>query len=288
MSDTPKKRRHWARRVICLLFAGLILLVGISFYLSNYTLTREDITVTLDRLPAAFDGMTIALISDLHGKSWGENNHDLLRMVERAQADIIAVTGDMIDNPDDLDWAGALAQELAKLAPTYVVTGNHEWYLSSFKPFREKIRESGATFLDNDYVMLERGGDSIVLAGFGDPNGYGRGPMGALVQSVRDDQGDPFILAISHRNDRYDDYKALGLDLVLVGHGHGGMIRLPFTDGLISPRRELWPDHTNGVYLEEGVTMVVSRGMEGTKKGFRLFNRPHMILLTLRSEEASE
>lgn len=284
MSNDRAKRRPWGCFIPIVMFAALVITVAISFYQSNYTLTRENITVRLERLPENFDGMTIAHLSDLHGKSWGENNHDLLRLIEKARPNIIAITGDFIDTPDDIEWADKLVAELVKLAPVYFVSGNHEFHKWRFQELKTCLVSQGVTVLDNDFVLLESDGQQICLAGRPDPNGTSnKNVMSDLTGEIRSLYGDIFILALSHRYDLFDEYKELGLDLVLSGHGHGGMIRLPFTDGLISPYRELWPERTNGLYVEDGTAMVVSRGMDGPGTGFRLFNKPHVIIETLRT-----
>ena len=70
------------------------------------------------------------------------------------------------------------------------------------------------------------------------------------------------------------------------GHAHGGIIRLPFTDGLLSPARTFFPTWTSGVYTVGDATLFVSRGLGNNTtpiSGFRLFNRPELAVLELRS-----
>ena len=96
--------------------------------------------------------------------------------------------------------------------------------------------------------------------------------------------GDPFWLLLAHRNNHFaDQYSRLGADLVLSGHGHGGIIRLPFTDGLLSVDRTFFPSYTAGLYEENGSTLFVTRGLGNSGPTFRLFNRPEIAVVTLRS-----
>ena len=98
------------------------------------------------------------------------------------------------------------------------------------------------------------------------------------------------MVLLAHRNDRFDQYAAAGYDLVISGHGHGGIIRLPFTDGLLGTNRQFFPTWTAGVYTLGDSTLFVSRGLGNNTvpiPGFRLFNRPDLAVLELKAGEAS-
>ena len=93
---------------------------------------------------------------------------------------------------------------------------------------------------------------------------------------------DAFWLLLAHRNNLFAErYSRLGADQVISGHGHGGIIRLPFTDGLISVERTLFPSYTAGFYEVESNDLFVSRGLGNSGPSFRLFNRPEVAVLTL-------
>ena len=97
-------------------------------------------------------------------------------------------------------------------------------------------------------------------------------------------QGAPFWILLAHRNNAFAErYSLLGADLVLSGHGHGGIIRLPFTDGLLSVERTFFPSYTAGFYEENGSALFVTRGLGNSGPMFRLFNRPEVAVVTLRS-----
>ena len=135
--------------------------------------------------------------------------------------------------------------------------------------------------------MLERNGGSVVLAGIDDPNGYAdQKTPEELAAEIEAEQPGLFTILLAHRNDAFDRYAAAGYDFVLSGHGHGGIIRLPFTDGLLSPARTLFPTWTAGVYTLGSSTLFVSRGLGNNTvpiNGFRLFNRPDLAILELNA-----
>ena len=263
----------------------LLLLCAAFLRWSNHSLEVERVSFSSSRLPAGFDGCVIVQLSDLHGALFGENNRDLLDRVRAEGPDYIFLTGDLLDQyrRTPQSYAVDLGRALAEIAPTYFVTGNHEWALRDVGELKDRLEEAGVAVLSNEYTVLERGGDAIVLAGIDDPNGYAdQKTPEELASEVREAFGDPFWLLLAHRNNYFaPQYSLLGADLVISGHGHGGLIRLPFTDGLISVERTLLPSYTAGFYEENGARLFVSRGLGNSGRTFRLFNRPEVAVLTL-------
>ena len=283
MAKHPRKRRPRGRRILILLL--LALLCAGFFRWSNHSLQVERLTFSSPRLPEGFDGCTVVVLADLHGALFGENNQDLIDAVRAENPDYIFLTGDLLDRyrRTPQSYAVDLGRAMAAIAPTYFVTGNHEWALPDVPALKEALTEAGVTVLDNRFVTLERGGDQILLAGVDDPNGYAdQKTPEELAEEVRAAWGDGFWLLLAHRNNLFAPrYSRLGADLVISGHGHGGMIRLPFTDGLISVERTLFPSYTAGFYEENGSTAFISRGLGNSGPSFRLFNRPEVAVLTL-------
>ena len=282
-----RKSRPGRRGLRLLLVLALVLLAGgLFFYDQQNRIQTETITAASDRLPAGFDGYRIVQISDLHGKEFGDDNHILLEKTAELEPDLIAITGDVIDDPDQMGILEPLARGLAAIAPTFYVTGNHEWAIREAATVKSLMEEYGVTVLSNEYLKLERGGDTIVLAGIDDPNGpYDQKTPEELSGEIHAALGDPYVLLLAHRNEYYQVYGRCGFDLTLCGHVHGGLIRLPFTDGLVdNTRRRFFPTHTAGLYpLDGGGTLMVSRGLGNGGISFRLFNRPHLPVIVLKA-----
>ena len=230
-------------------------------------------------------------LSDLHGKYFGKDNERLYRAVKAAQPEYIFVTGDLVDRKTENPtvYAGEVGAALSAIAPTYYVTGNHEWGHGTkvVEEIKRTLRESGVTVLSNEFVPLTRNGDSIVLAGIDDPNGYAdQETPYELAQEIYAACGDPFWILLAHRNNRFArQYSLLGADLVCSGHAHGGIVRLPGTDGLFSHDLDLFPSYTAGLYEENGSVLFVTRGLGNSGPSFRVFNRPEIAVLTLRRAE---
>lgn len=277
-----KKRRPFRTVLILLLLA---VLTANFFHWSNTSLQITHFDPAFADLPEGFDGCRIVVLSDLHGAVFRENNDELFAAVAEEIPDYIFYLGDLEDRyrGSTEGYAESIAVGLSAIAPTYYVTGNHEWALGEVPALKERLTANGVTVLSNQFLMLERNGAAIVLAGIDDPNGYAdqKSPE-TVAAEVYAAHGDPFWLLLAHRNDRFaDQYSLLGADLVLSGHGHGGMIRLPFTDGLLSTDRTFFPSYTAGFYEENGSCLFVTRGLGNSGPSFRLFNRPEVAVLTL-------
>ena len=285
MTHSPKRKQQRRRRRwpwLLLLLAAFLL---VSLYRSNKTLSVERYIFADPALPAGFEGLRLVQLSDLHGALFGEGNADLIAAVAAEDPDLILLTGDLQDRfretPPQYTWD--LGAAMAAIAPTYFVTGNHEWALGDVPELKEGLQTAGVTVLSNSYEVLERKGDRLILAGIDDPNGYAdQKTPEELAEEIRREQGDTPWLLLAHRNNLFENrYSALGAELVLSGHGHGGMIRLPFTDGLIGVDRTLFPTYTDGFYAVDGAQVFVSRGLGSSGPSFRLFNRPQVAVLTL-------
>ena len=286
MNHTRHTRRRRRRFRWALL--ALALLLAAALWDSNRTLSVEQYTIPLANLPPEFDGLRIVQLTDLHGAEFGPDNRRLLQAVREAGPDLIVLTGDLLDcfRETPQDYAVALTAALAEIAPTYFVTGNHEWAFPDIRELKRELRDAGVTVLSNEYVSLSRDGDHILLAGIDDPNGFAdQKTPEELARELLDAEPDAFWLLLAHRNNYFEkEYSFLGADLVICGHGHGGLIRLPFTDGLVSVERSLFPSYTAGFYEANGGKVFVSRGLGNSGRTFRLFNRPEMVVLTLHCQ----
>lgn len=277
------RRRHPFRRFLTGV-AVLAVLAGWLWWQQN-GLSTETLTVT--GAPEGFAGYRIAIVSDVHGKEFGPGNQTLFQFLTGLEPDMIALVGDIVHRPEQLAMVPALAQGLSQIAPTYYVTGNHEWAAKVVRELEPMLEQNGVTVLANRYVMLERGGSRLALLGAEDPNGYAdQKTIGQLADEVRWEQGaQVYQLLLSHRNNLFEKYAAAGVDLTLAGHAHGGFIRLPGTDGLLGHSPEglkVLPSYTAGLYpLDHGV-LAVSRGLGNQPPTFRLFNRPDVPLVVLQ------
>lgn len=280
-----RKRKRWIVLVaLCALLACLI-----PYLLwANAALTVSH--VELDLLPGE-GSFTIAQVSDLHNAEFGGGNRELLAILEEAEPDLIAITGDLIDSRRT-DPAPALAflEGAVELAPVCYVTGNHEFRAyDAYQDLKSQMEELGVIVLENESMVLEE--VPLRVIGLDDPS-FGvrsdpsatpeqilQGALTALAPQAGEEDLRTVLLA--HRPEYVELYAQYGADLVLSGHAHGGQVRLPGVGGLYAPGQGFLPEYTSGLYQIGGTSLVVSRGLGNSLFPLRVNNRPEVVLVKL-------
>ncbi|MDE7394750.1 MAG: metallophosphoesterase [Clostridiales bacterium] len=236
-------------------------------------------------LPAAFDGFTVAHVSDLH-------NHDfkgeLLSRIQKIAPNVIAITGDMIHKEGRTAASVAFAREAVQIAPTYYVSGNHEKVLSCFKDFRQTLIDTGVRVLENEFCLIEREGARLAIAGMNDPVFFphGKSDFYAELNALKirtEEAGADYMILLSHRPELFKTYVAVGVDLTLVGHAHGGQVRFPLIGALYAPNQGLFPRLVKGMHQKDGKAMVISRGLGSSSWAPRVLNPPELCIERLRA-----
>lgn len=273
-----RRRKTAALLVLTALLAAGFLLWG------NCSLQTTETALVSPALPPAFDGLRIVELADLHGRVFGRGSRRLLAAVRRAEPDLICIDGDLFDERTDLAMLPPLLRGLCAIAPVYYVTGNHEWRVPGLRGILAQMRACGVTVLQDDWRVLRRGEDALIVAGTDDPCGPAeRKTPAELIADIRAEAGEAaFLLLLAHRNDQLPQWSALGVQAVLAGHCHGGVVRLPFVGGLFGTDRRLFPAWDAGLYRQGETALYVSRGLGYTNVHFRLFNRPEVAVIVLR------
>lgn len=271
------------RKTAVLLVLTALLAAGFLLW-GNCSLQTTETALVSPALPPAFDGLRIVELADLHGRVFGRGSRRLLAAVRRAEPDLICIDGDLFDEHTDLAMLPPLLRGLCAIAPVYYVTGNHEWRVPGLRGILAQMRACGVTVLQDDCRVLRRGEDALIVAGTDDPCGPAeRKTPAELIADIRAEAGEAaFLLLLAHRNDQLPQWSALGVQAVLAGHCHGGVVRLPFVGGLFGTDRRLFPAWDAGLYRQGETALYVSRGLGYTNVHFRLFNRPEVAVIVLR------
>ena len=278
------KRIRMAIRIGVLVI--LAIMIGLGFY--NALSVRRCAVSAGKGAPAR-----IALITDLHSCRYGEEEAELIAAIDVEAPDLILLGGDIFDDRLPNDNAVALLAGLAGRYPCYYVTGNHECWAGEarFAEDMALLERYGVVNLGGRLETVMVNGREINLCGLDDPYAFpgtalAEREAGWLAQleeiAARDRQG-RFTILLSHRPEYFERYTALGFDLVLAGHAHGGQWRVPgLLNGLYAPGQGLFPKYAGGVYERNGTTMIVSRGLarESTRLP-RLYNRPELVIVEL-------
>ncbi len=291
---TGRRSRLWA---ICAILL-ILLLIGAELIRSNYSLTVSRYEVRSEKVTGAF---CVVQVSDLHGREFGKDNRRLLEKIAAEQPDIIALIGDIINNDadaDEIDRMCRFIQRSSEIAPVYFSLGNHEQgYLQKSRDtdFLERIRNSGAVVLSNEYVDVEIHGTPIRIGG---GEGYYRQPImttndpvqqrQALMFADEFEETDRFTLLLDHIPTGWLDWHNVDrfpLDLVLSGHYHGGLIRIPILEqGLYAPYVGKFPPYTKGMFVGKEATCILTTGLAGSKLP-RFFNPPEIVVVDIVSAE---
>ena len=280
-------------RIILLIFALFVTTVlallfindkmNNKVFITEYTFSHSDI-------PPAFDGCRFMVLSDLHEADFVDQ---IVEHIKTIKPDFLLLTGDMVQLPGtSVDKALAIAIEsIAMDVPVYAVSGNHERQCGRYDEIVDELWAEDVYLLENSSVTVEKDGQSILLVGIKDPRHdvVTKEKMGVIRKNIEYElsKEDLFTILLSHRADLYPGIKDTGVDLIVSGHLHGGIVRLPFLGGIIGKEEEgdLLPQYEYGVVKEgDSATMIVSGGCDKNPKKRRFFNPPELLLITLKGE----
>ncbi len=237
----------------------------------------------------------LVLLADLHNKSFGKGNKRLLAAIGAASPDGVLVAGDMLTAIRGVDYSHALSlmEKLSAGYRIYYGMGNHEYrlgrypddYPGMYEGYMSGLRQAGIEPLLNETVYLPE--CNIAICGAQIDRVYfrhfRRKPMEAsyLPGLLGTPDGEKFQLLIAHNPVYFDAYARWGADLVVSGHVHGGIVRLPVLGGVLSPAMTLFPKYDGGVFTENNSTMILSRGLSSHTPPVRIFNPGELIVIDL-------
>ncbi len=290
MSGWPFGASAWAARALMSATALLLLATAVAGYLGSRRLVTRRLDVRMPRLPAAFDGLRIVQLSDLHIGPHTSRRFlsNVANAVAQASPDLIVMTGDQVDDfADDVaPFARALGELRAPLG-VFAIAGNHDVY-AGWPSVARGLRAIGINVLVNDSVALDRNGSLLWLAGTGDPaaaggRGAARHPAAPdLARTLRDVPSHDPVIVLAHNPALWPGLAQRGVDLTLSGHTHYGQLALPNRNwSLASSFLEL----AMGVHQRGRSLLYINPGTNYWGIPFRLGTPPEVTVLTLRVGE---
>lgn len=265
---------------------AVFIIILVAYHNTQLKLTKK--TLVTKRLPKSFDGLKIAVISDLHKKSFGKENYRLIDTVKEASPDIILFPGDLISRFETtIKPQTKLILALSKIAPVYYTYGNHE--VDADREIRDEIKKLPMITLLNGAVKIEKDGEFINAAGVYFESEYYRNKNGGYknlphvgfedIEKRIGKKPDGFTLLLAHNPDYFPAYAKWGADITFSGHIHGGVVRIG-KKGLLHPERKFFPKYSAGIYKIGDKALAVTTGLGK----FRLFNASEVMLVTLKNE----
>ena len=202
----------------------LLKLSGVYWYGRRKTLDirLKKNEIELPHLPAAFEGLTLLHLSDLHVDMYPEATHALIEFVDKLDYDLCVITGDYrawTSGPIDAAMDGMRSLCMVLKQPVYAVLGNHD----SIRMAPE-LEDMGIQMLLNESTIIERQGEKLYLAGIDDAHYY---RVDNLEKSAEGIPADAATILLSHTPEVYRQAAHSGFDVMLSGHTHGGQICLP-------------------------------------------------------------
>lgn len=285
---------------IIFIFIGIFILMYLYIKYNVNTLEVTKYVVENKKVPKEFDGYNIVQISDLHSKLFGENNKKLIQKIKSLNPDIVVVTGDLIDGENNnYNVALDFMKEISKLYRVYYIIGNHEQkslikkYKDEYKDYFNKLHQIDFVNLDNNKVEIVKGESNINLYGLTVPYSCYKYlfdnqettsiDINFLEEKLGKVDREQFNILLAHTPFYFDEYEKWGADLTLCGHVHGGIVRLPLVGGLLSPDRKFFPKYDLGEYTKNKSTMIVSKGLGGSKVLIRVNCKPEIVNIKLKN-----
>lgn len=277
------------------IFMLLVILENVR-ELHTFRITHANIQT--DKLSRESVELRVAVLSDLHNYTYGKHNRKLLDSIRRERPDLILVAGDMLIGKKGVPFtvAGEFMQEVSKIAPVYYGNGNHEQrmkeervhYGNEYQKYRNLLRNSRIRFLENESEFFRWKGERIRVTGLEIPLSYYKKFQGQTLKSeeiekrIGDADEKHLQILIAHNPVHGATYAKWGADIVVSGHLHGGIVRLPFLGGMVTPQLRLFPKYSGGVYQEGKTTLVVSKGLGTHTFPIRFLNEAEVVMLHIK------
>ena len=278
----------WNRRDF-LRFAGAMLppaftlgLTGIAMaQLNNIRVRRFELSIA--ELPKELDGTTIAQVSDMHVGRFtnGKVLQKMVRMVNEIRADLVLLTGDLINDAlADLDTGLELTRALEARFGLAIIEGNHD-LIENPAEFERRVRASGIPFLLDESTIIDVRGFPLQLLGLSWTRVHDQERDAAIANSVKklleQREAGAFPILMAHHPHAFDAAAEAGLPLTLSGHTHGGQLMLNEQSGFGPALFRYW----SGLYTRGQSKLIVSNGV-GNWFPLRVNAPAEIVHLTLR------
>ncbi|MBQ4517844.1 MAG: metallophosphoesterase [Clostridia bacterium] len=281
-------------------------------YIDNRTFRETFYSVSSLKVDSQ---LRVVQLSDLHSSLYGPGNENLLTRVEELEPDIIICTGDIVNSArDDADYAVALGEKLSAIAPAYYVYGNNEVETIFDFPlneqeldkkfgfnknnrdetallvlpdsFEDKLEKSGIKVLKNEKDTIKVKTMTVDVYGVltSNPSSFWSYSEKSFNDYIYENTENIKITAI-HEPFIFEEFEPeFWGDLMICGHTHGGLVRVPVLGPLYTHEGGLFPERNGkyvyGRYNTAGKPLIVSAGLDNSDV-FRLNNQPELVVIDI-------
>lgn len=241
---------------------------------------------------------SFVLLSDLHNKSFGAQNGKLIKAIDGLKPDAVLVAGDMFTarKGEKYKVAAELMESLSARYPIYYGMGNHEHRVARcpeefgniYEKYIDRLHKSGIEPLINESAAIPSA--NINICGLQvDRRYYSKFRKKKMPETYLEDilgsaNSDSFQILIAHNPDYFEEYAEWGADLIVAGHVHGGLMKLPVLGGVVSPKLTLFPKYDGGRFEYKDSAMILGRGLGTHTLPIRIFNPGELVFVRLKPE----
>ena len=283
------------------------ILIGVIVFICIAEWIREIVTFQVTHYDIASDKLNgleyerkIVFLSDLHNNHYGKNNEKLLDAVKEQKPDLILIGGDMLVGKADVSSkvAESFVSRLTEICPVYYANGNHEQrmkvysetYGTAFDEYKDQLEKNGVTFVENECVDVNWDECQLKIFGLEIPVGYYKKfrkqilAVDVVQEQIGKPDGSCYNILMAHNPTYTNTYLEWGADLILSGHFHGGVVRIPGLGGIITPQWHMFPKYSGELTEKDGKYVVVSKGLGMHTLKIRFLNPAEMVVLHLNGK----
>ena len=234
-------------------------------------------------------------LTDLHIGENTKHIHEIEKKLEQLCPDVVLVGGDVIigRKGEHIQNAIAFMKRISEKYRVIYANGNHEQrmkelpenYKASYQEYKKELKNVGVTFLENSAAILEWSGKKVKISGLEIPLAcylhfhHGELKIQEIIDRIGEREEDCYEVILAHNPSYMKQYLERGADLILSGHLHGGIVRIPGVVGAISPSFEIFPKYSGDHYRESNTDIIVSKGLGTHTVNIRLFNPAELVVL---------
>ena len=268
---------------IFIIIAVIILIVVVISLIEINSFETTHFTVENPKVKKTFK---IVFISDLHNRKYDLENQKIYGAIDNMAPNVVLIGGDMIVRGEKPLYANALnlIKKLSEKYKVIYVNGNHEQKMEGqINDYYYELEKAGVILLKNSCYKIENinfFGLEIDLSYYSKfrnikmDNNYIEENLGVAPRNELN-------LLIAHNPSYFPQYASWGADIVMSGHVHGGMIRLPLLGGLLSSQGIFFPKYSSGLYKYGNSKLIVSKGLGSHTVNIRVNNKPEIVCVEI-------
>ncbi|MCR5671555.1 MAG: metallophosphoesterase [Butyrivibrio sp.] len=285
--------------IVLIIFILIVAMIAVIYH-DTHSFVVRNYEVRSDKVGGDY---RIVFLTDLHGYEFGKGNEKLLAAIRDQRPDAIVCGGDMFNakakKKKDVrtDTGLKLLKELAGEFTVFAANGNHERKVKTytkehgnlFSRYKAELERANVKYLEDDSFVLEN--RNIRITGLDTELEYFRKFVKTKMDSdylesklgkISSIEKGRFQILLAHNPQYFKEYCNWGADLTLAGHFHGGIVRLPFIGGVISPAFNLFPRYSGGRYESDDKVMILSCGLGTHTINVRMFNPGEVSVIDIK------